>query len=400
MRPFDPGFPHPRLHALLAEYPSALFSQSFHEACRWTDRYAEEWALEIAHRLGLGGLGSAATPEQACEALGFQPSFARALRWVVATLAEQRLASSSGNGVGAVFELSPELPASCLAEVRATALSSHPELAPTFDLFDAAGAIYADVAHGRKQGDAALFGLGQASLWIRYFDNANPVYAINNRVAAHHAATFLERFGRPARILELGAGAGSATEALLEELERRNALARVGRYDVTEPSSFFRRQGERRLASRFPAVPLTFGGLDMNTSWETQGFADGTWDLIFGVNVLHVAANLAATLARIGARLASDGLLVAGEAMRLAPGVPLAAELIFSILEGFTQVELDAVLRPEPGFLSPDSWRRSLAAAGFRSVRVAPDLAAITPLFPRFGVGVMLAAKGDSPCPE
>jgi SAM-dependent methyltransferase len=176
-------------------------------------------------------------------------------------------------------------------------------------------------------------------------------------------------------------------------------LGRVGRYDVTEPSSFFRRQGERRLASRFPAMPLAFGGLDMNTGWETQGFADGTWDLVYGVNVLHVATNLAATLARIGSRLASDGLLVAGEAMRLAPGVPLAAELIFSILEGFTQVELDPVLRPEPGFLSPESWRRSLASAGFRAVRVEPDLAAIAPLFPRFGVGVMLAAKGDPPCP-
>ena len=65
MRPFDPGTPDPRLHSLLTKYPPEMFSQGFHEACRWTDRYAEAWALEIAHALDLTRLTDAATPEEA-----------------------------------------------------------------------------------------------------------------------------------------------------------------------------------------------------------------------------------------------------------------------------------------------------------------------------------------------
>jgi SAM-dependent methyltransferase len=390
MKAIEPGAPDPRLAPFVAGYPEGFFSPSFHRACALADRYAEEWALEVAHRLGLERLSASTTPEGACRQLALEPAFARAARWILGTLAASGLAEATGSGAERKFRVPASLPEPDRLEFRAAALAMCPEVAPTFDLFDAAGAIYPEVARGEKQGDTALFGLGQASLWLRYFDNANPIYAINNLLAAHHAADVIAANPRPQTILELGAGAGSATLALLEELERRGLLDRVASYDATEPSSFFRRQAERRVPARFAQVPIRFRMLDMDVVWPERDGRPG-YDVVFGVNVLHVARELAATLARVRDALEPGGTLVAGEAMRLHPDVPLASELIFSVLHGFTQVHLDADLRPDPGFLSPASWRRSLARAGFVGVTLAPDVEAIAPIFPRFAVGAITA---------
>jgi hypothetical protein len=173
-------------------------------------------------------------------------------------------------------------------------------------------------------------------------------------------------------------------------------LDRIAAYDATEPSSFFRRQAERRIAARFPHVPVRFRMLDMDVDWPERD-GDPGYDVVFGVNVLHVARDLAATLGRVRGALEAGGTLVAGEAMRLHPDVPLASELIFSVLHGFTQVHLDADLRPEPGFLSPAAWRRSLAGSGFSGVSLSPDVEAIAPIFPRFAVGAITARSGRNP---
>ena len=391
MRPFEAGEPDARLFELLRRYPPEMFSQRFHVACRWTERYAEDWALDIARQLEVGRLARFAGPAEACEQLGLQPGFAPAMRWLLATLAAQGLFESQGTGADRCYRSTGPLPTGHRDTTRTAALTDRPEIAPTFDLMDAAGAIYPEVARGTKSGDAALFGLGQAGLWVRYFDNGNPVYAINNRVAAHHAAEALGRRPGPCRVIELGAGTGSATEALLAELERLGLLSRIASYLVSEPSSFFRRQAERKLPLRFPNVPISFAAVDMNLPFPPQGVAEASCDLIYSVNVLHVAQDLAATLTRIRGTIAPGGGLIAGECMRLDPDVPLAAEMVFQILEGFTRVETDPELRPEPGFLEPRHWRRSLEHGGFSDVELEPDHQAIGAFFPQFGVGVASA---------
>src|SRR5688572_968982 len=103
MRPFEAGEPDARLFELLRCYPPELFSQRFHVACRWTERYAEDWALDIAQQLEIGRLARFTGPAEACEQLGFQPGFAPAMRWLLATLVAQGLLECQGGGAGRCY---------------------------------------------------------------------------------------------------------------------------------------------------------------------------------------------------------------------------------------------------------------------------------------------------------
>jgi len=278
--------------------------------------------------------------------------------------------------------------------VRAACLAVDPRNAASLDLLDLAGGAWPAVAAGRTTGQEALFGLGQSRLWLAYFANDNPSYAINNRLAAiaavHRAPT-----GR-LRILELGGGGGSASEALLAELARASRLADVESYAFTEPSPFLRRGAERKLRAAFPDLRLNVGGLDVDLPLGDQGVAPASVELAYAVNVLHVAHDLPATLAALRDALAPGGVLIAAEAMRNHAREPLPTELPFLLLESYWNVVLDPERRPVPGFLSPGQWRQLLAEAGFVGVEVVPDHERIHALYPRFATGVLCARRGGA----
>ena len=78
------------------------------------------------------------------------------------------------------------------------------------------------------------------------------------------------------------------------------------------------------------------------------------FDLIYGVNVLHVAKDLLFSLGQARDALAHDGWLVIGEWVRPYVGQRIYAELMFQILDSVTGVITDPTIRPNSGFLNTD----------------------------------------------
>jgi len=367
--------PDPRVYSVLAEagFGPDLFNPRQHRSCQLVDRYALELAIGLVRALDLEPL--LAEPRSADELLAarsFAPPFRRPLAWLVAYLAD--------TGVLAVkdrrYRLAVPLRRPVLSEVRAAVLDADASYAAALALLDEAAAIYPRVAHGETSGERALF--LRARLWADYFDNANGYYGLTNRVAARAAARRLPKGGRA---LEIGAGLGSATSALLEEIAEPAAL---GAYDVTEPVPFFRRRAERMLAAVYPDVPLAFAALDLNQPWAAQGMPPGGHDLVFGVNVMHLARDLDAGLREAHAALAPGGFLVLGEGLRPGPNVPVAAELPFQLLESFADVETHPETRPTAGFLTAETWLAALRRAGFADVTLVPDAIHLRTLVPAF----------------
>jgi SAM-dependent methyltransferase len=390
--PEAPPTPEDQVLELLGELPRELFPPSFVASVAAIEGYAGAWAVELARRLGLGApLAAGATAGELVGRLGFVPAFRPALAWVLDRLAAAGLLSAEEAAGGTRYRLAGALPDPERESWRRQALTADPANAPALALFDAAGDACPAIARGEISGEEVLLGPAGSGLWARYFDNANPTYAINNAIAAIAAANRLP--GARAAVLEVGAGGGSSSEALLAELERRGAGGRLASFRVTEPSPFFRRRCERSLRRAFPALPLAFGDLDVDQPWGAQGIAPGSVDLVFGVNVLHVARDLAATLGEALAALAPGGWLVAGECLRPFPGQSLSAELVFRLLGDFNDVETDPVCRPNPGFLTPEQWRRSLERAGFEAVDTVPDLVRIRQVDRRFSAGAVCGRR-------
>jgi SAM-dependent methyltransferase len=256
------------------------------------------------------------------------------------------------------------------------------------DLLDYAASAYPAVATARQNGEHNLFGPQGVPLWRNYFDNDNPTYAVNNWVGASAAADRLS--AKPTlRVLEIGAGMGSATEILLTLLSERCLLPRLERYLVTEPNAYFRRCNQRKLAAQYPNLPLEWSTVDLDLPWSTQGIGSGQFDLVYAVNVMHISKNLLFSLNEARAALAVDGWLVIGECVRPYNNQPMYPELMFQILDSFSDVETDPDLRPNPGFLTAEQWRRAFLKAGFARTEVAPDIERIREIYPHFLTGAI-----------
>jgi polyketide synthase PksN len=275
-----------------------------------------------------------------------------------------------------------------LENLRAAGLQIDPANAATLDLLDHAASLYPVVANGEQSGDRNLLGPQGVPLWLNYFHNDNLTYAVNNWVGAALAA---ERVSsqHTLRILEIGAGPGSASEILLRLFDERGLLPRVERYLVTEPNAFFLRCGQRKLARQYPDLSLEWAALNLDLPWNTQGINPDEFDLVYAVNVMHISKDLLFSLNEARSALASDGWLVIGECLRPYSNQPIYPELMFQILESFINVQTDPEVRPNPGFLTAEQWRCAFTRAGFQRVEVAPDIDRIREIYRHFFTGAI-----------
>src|SRR5204863_365170 len=204
-----------------------------------------------------------------------------------------------------LYHLRNPLPQPDLKSLRAAGLQIDPANAATLDLLDHAASLYPAVANGQQSGDRNLLGPQGVPLWLNYFHNDNLTYAVNNWVGAAQAVDHLST-RRTFRILEVGAGTGSASEILVQLLAENGLLPRLERYLITEPNAYFRRLSQRKLTAQYPNLALEWATLDLDLPWNTQGIAPGEFDLVYAVNVMHISKNLLISLNEARSALASD----------------------------------------------------------------------------------------------
>ena len=384
IRPRDP-----RLAQWLQQFPPAVFSERLYQSIELLERYSVELAVDLCLQLNLvDQLGDWRSADELCRMLSFQPRFKPALTWILERLVESGCAEARTDGQARSYHLRrPPWPPD-LKRLRAAGLAIDSANAATLDLLDHAASVYPDVANGQQSGDQNLLGPQGVPLWLNYFHNDNSTYAVNNWVGAILAADHLSD-RHTFRILEVGAGSGSATEVLLQVLAERGLLRRVKRYLITEPNAYFRRYSQRKLAGRHSNLALEWAPLDLDLPWDTQGVRAGQFDLVYGVNVMHISKNLLFSLNEARAALTSDGWLVIGECLRPYDNQLIYPELMFQILDSFTNIQTDPEFRPNPGFLTAEQWCRAFSRAGLRHAKVVPDIESIREIYPHFFTGAI-----------
>jgi SAM-dependent methyltransferase len=387
--PFKVQPSDPRLAEYLKEYPAPVFSERLYQSIELLERYSVDMAIDLARRLNvIDHLSQWRSLDDLCRLLSFQPSFKFALHWILERLVEIDYVEARTDRNIRLYHLRRALRKPDLENLRATGLQIDPANAATLDLLDHAVSLYPAVANGEQSGDRNLLGPQGVPLWLNYFHNDNLTYAVNNWVGAALAAERVSN-QRTFRILEIGAGPGSASEILLRLFDERGLLPRVDRYLVTEPNAFFLRCGQRKLARQYPRLPLEWGTLNLDLPWNTQGINPGEFDLVYAVNVMHISKDLLFSLNEARSALRGDGWLVIGECLRPYFNQPIYPELMFQILESFTNVQTDPEVRPNPGFLTAEQWRCAFTRAGFQRVEVAPDIDRIREIYPHFFTGAI-----------
>jgi SAM-dependent methyltransferase len=340
-----------------------LFTRPFLVLHRASELYTARICLLLLLDLGWEErLRVGTTLDELC--VGLPPQARKPLAWLLPFLVTEGLLKREGDA----FALNGQ-PDLDLKSIREVVDSEAPGHGVNFDLLDGVRARIRPFFTEGKAGEGLLFDLTLFPLWLTYFRNENLCYIPNNLLAL---LALREDLPEGARVLELGAGAGSFAQLVAQQGAEGGWLSHIAEYRFTDVAPTFLRRAQRELKAAAPGLPLHFQALDLNLPLGDQGIDAGSYDVIVGVNVLHVAHDLEKTLRDLRTRLKPGGRLIVGECVKSELRQPLYLEFFFTFIRSFTEVQLDPEWRPVHGFLSPETWEKALRHAGFPNVSFIP----------------------------
>lgn len=240
----------------------------------------------------------------------------------------------------------------------------------------------ADVLTGRASALALLSAESAGHLLEQYYDTA-PISRFHNRLAQALLRALLAHWpaDRALRVLEIGAGTGGMTAALLPLLPADRT-----RYRYTDVSPAY----PTRARNRFGDYDFVeYGTFDLDRDLAEQGYHPQGFDLVIAANALHTAKDLEPALGRVASLLAPGGHLLAFECHE--PEILLP---VFGALDSFHH-RTDTGLRPGSPLLTREQWPALLRRCGFTSCARTGD----TEPPGRDHASVFLAAAGGVPAP-
>ncbi|WP_099053541.1 SDR family NAD(P)-dependent oxidoreductase [Streptomyces malaysiensis] len=219
-----------------------------------------------------------------------------------------------------------------------------------------------------------------AHLLEQYYDTA-PVSRFHNRLAQALLRAQLSHWpaDRALRVLEIGAGTGGMTGALLPLLPADRT-----RYRYTDVSPAYLPRARNRFGD-YDFVE--YGTFDLDRDPAEQGYREQGFDLVVAANALHTAKDLEPALGRVASLLAPGGHLLAFECHDPETLLP-----VFGALDSFHH-RTDTALRPESPLLTREQWPALLRRCGFTSSARTGD----TEPPGRDHASVFLAAVGGAP---
>ncbi|KAL3454153.1 polyketide synthase [Aspergillus insuetus] len=173
--------------------------------------------------------------------------------------------------------------------------------------------------------------------------------------------TLLSHSNPGLRILEIGAGTGSATRAALQGLKSENGLHLYSRYVFTDASRDCISAAQDKFQKE---ANMEFQLLDIISDPEEQGFRPHDFDLVIVSYALHCVPSLQKALRNIRKLLCSPGRLLLHESTR---------EMVFLdlIMGTFNKSWLSGDMHESDSpFAHPEFWDGELREAGFAGADV------------------------------
>ena len=372
-RPLDSGlmsaefFPTPANVAESADmFPKYLTDagvdpQGRNELLADLELWARSYALRTLDKLGWQRApGDMVNPDELRERLSVNPIHSRLFLRMLEMLAQSGVLEQRDDGfvvlVGEGDRLTTELPENP-EDFDRQMVEKYPHGLTEIGLFKRSGAALADVLRGQEDPLTLLFSSGEPTAADLYLKA--PVARAANRMLAEAMRELIARLpeGRRLRIIEIGAGTGSATASVLPELPE-------GRFDYvyTDISAGFFAEAEARFGDGNGCIE--YRTLDIEKDPIEQGFDAHGYDVALASNVLHATRYLQETLGHCLDLLAPSGQLVALENLR---GMGWM-DLTFGQLDGWWRFADE--YRPHHALATPAIWSQALRDTGFVEVEV------------------------------
>ena len=352
------------------------------------ERWSHRRALATLEELGWQRVaGETVDPEALRQRLNVIEEHRRLFRRMFEMLARSGVVSEADAGFSVLLGPGDPLPDQMPADPDKFAdemagLYAHGQT--EIGLFRRSGKALADVLRGKADPLTLLFSSGEPTAADLYLKA--PVARAANRLLGDAVRSLVAGLpeGRRLRVLEIGAGTGSATNTVLPELPDGGFD-----YTYTDISAGFFAEAEARFGDSGGCID--YRPLDIEKDPIAQGFDSHGYDLLIASNVLHATRYLEETLGHCLDLLAPSGQLVALENLS---GLGWM-DLTFGQLDGWWRFADD--YRPHHALAHPAVWRRALGDAGFTDAVVLGVDESDTTRIPDKGV---LVAQGPAQVKE
>ena len=280
------------------------------------------------------------------EALGIAERHHRLLRRLLRLLADDGVLKQAGRRFW-VKQTAADVNPDAMLDVL---VAEAPAMQGEIGVLRRCGGALAEVLTGKRDPLSLLFP-AQGDGAGAFYETSPYARTVNGllRDVAKALAGSLPR-GRTLRVLEVGAGTGGATGAVLEGLAPTRP-----HYVFTDLSASFLAAARQKFST-----DLKTQILDIERAPGEQGIAAQGFDVVLAANVLHATRDLRQTLAHVREALAPGGVLLLVESTAARRWV----DIVFGLTEGWWRFA-DPDLRPDHPLLSREAWSRLLQEQGF-----------------------------------
>lgn len=331
------------------------------------------YVRETLHRLGWDfPVGARFTTADAAVALRVAEKYRRLFGRLLGMLAEEGVLHRNAQGWEAMESLAGAGMRACPSRVHPEMAGKgrhgdqplqtiYPQAAAELTLLGRCGEGLAGVLRGETDPLGLLFPEADLTMAERLYEDSLTFGAMNRMVGAVMAAILPDQTGdRKLRILEIGAGTGGTSAAVLPHLTGRPVD-----YVFTDVSAHFLTRARQRFAD-YPF--MRFQLLDIEKDPVGQGCVPHQYDVILAANVIHATADLRYTLQQVGRLLSPGGMVVLLEGIERRRWL----DMIFGLLDGWWKFK-DFDLRPSHPLMGVTAWEKLLKESGFS------ETAAISP---------------------
>ena len=325
------------------------------------ERWSRSRALAALEELGWQReKGAVVNPEGLRQELDVLPEHTRLFRRFFEMLARSGVVEEREDGflvvVGPEDPLPEHMPAD-LEEFADWMKDKYDQGQIEIGLFRRSGLALVDVLRGKEDPLTLLFSSGEPTAGDLYLKA--PVARAANKMLSEAVQALVSALpeGRRLRVIEVGAGTGSATANVLPELPDGRFV-----YTYTDISAGFFSEAEARFGDSGGSID--YRPLDIEKDPISQGFEAHGYDLLIASNVLHATRYLNETLGHCAQLLAPSGHLIALENLS---GLGWM-DLTFGQLDGWWRFADD--YRPHHALAGPGVWRQALGDAGFQDAEV------------------------------
>lgn len=340
---------------LQQDFNEAFAFQAIKGSAGLLNQLATAYLCQALLELGLDSKQVYPDVQNLMQSLSVEPRFTRLFKRVLAILEQAGVAKQSD--AGWLISENPYQSANALAKQL---LLEYPELESEIALVARCGENLKPIWQGRVDPLQLIFPANSPTATADFYRHSHSFAALNKLLATAVAdLTRTASITKPCRILEIGAGTGSATYHILPQLKQRPCL-----YTFTDVSRYFTQQAKQAFSDY---DFLDYQSLDISADPKAQGFEVHSYDIIIASNVLHATSDLQQALIHCRELLADGGQLILLEGVQATPWI----DTVFGLTEGWWS--FNDPLRQDYPLLTQQQWQSALQDLGLDAEMLVLD---------------------------